>query len=379
LLDLARVLVSLPQEMVRTLIAGTILIFFAAATFAQVPTVPVRPVDRVNELTVAALPTPGPVSVLPNQGEAPGLTITIEASRAQPTAGGSFSLSGVVKNVSTKPITLTGKGSTLFLPPEVAGSESVNLCTYWGYFSTEAGKDDFSSDTPVTIAGGDAYTIEWNTLAQPTGTAEPPIPSGVIQSIVEKIKSEMEFVFFSPGDYKATVTLRYHVDDDPPDSFRTMTQSAVVHVAAPQSVILFGAAVGGLLGYIITLLFLSKRHDAVTSSTQQLGGRALLIAVALCKFLAGAVGSILLSAIVTILLSRLSETQFLIRVSINDFWGAIAVGFVANLTGIKILQTISGGAQRPDGVTPQTSEAPETIPDGARRPNGVTPQTSEAR
>ena len=57
----------------------------------------------------------------------------------------------------------------------------------------------------------------------------------------------MEFVFFSPGDYEATVTLSYHAGD-PPDSFRTITQSAVVHVAAPQSVILLGAAVGGLLG-----------------------------------------------------------------------------------------------------------------------------------
>ena len=46
----------------------------------------------------------------------------------------------------------------------------------------------------------------------------------------------------------------------------------------------------------------------------------------------------------TVLLARLSETQFLIRVSINDFWGAIAIGFVADLLGIKILQKILSGA-----------------------------------
>ena len=68
----------------------------------------------------------------------------------------------------------------------------------------------------------------------------------------------MEFVFFSPGDYEATVTLSYHAGD-PPDSFRTITQSTVVHVA-PQSVILLGAAVGGLLGYIISLLFFPRNR-----------------------------------------------------------------------------------------------------------------------
>jgi hypothetical protein len=343
--------------MVRALISGRVLIFFSAVTFAQVPAAPIRPVDKANEPAVAALPTPGPVSRLPTQGEAPELGITIEASRAQPTAGGSFCLSAVVKNVGTKPITLTGKGSTLFVPPEIAGFEAPALCTYYGYFPTEAGKHDFSYDTPLTIAGGDDYTIEW-TLGTPTSGGESQqAQPGVIQSIIGKVKSEMEFVFFSPGDYKVTVTLRYHVADDKPDSFRTVTKSNVVHVAAPQSVILFGAGVGGLLGYVITLLFLSKRNDAVTSSAQQRGGRALRVAINVAKFLAGAVGSILLSAIVTILLSRLSETQFLIRVSINDFWGAVAIGFVANLTGIKILAKISGGGGPPNGVTPQTSEA----------------------
>jgi hypothetical protein len=89
----------------------------------------------------------------------------------------------------------------------------------------------------------------------------------------------------------------------------------------------------------------------VTPSTQLWGEGFGSITVNVFKFLAGAVGSILLSAIVTILLSWLSETQFLIRVSINDFWGAIAVGFVANLPGIKILQTISGEAPAPNGAT----------------------------
>ena len=307
------------------------------------------PLEKANNIEVAALPTPAPVSPLPSQEKAPELSIATEASRAQPTAGGSFSLSAVVKNLRTKPITLTGRGSTLFLPPEVAGSEAPSLCTYTATSPPRRERRVFLTIRPSQSQVATAMPLS-GLWAHHPGIVATNAARGMIQSIVRKVKSEMEFVFFSPGDYKATVTLSYHADD-PPDSFRTITQSAVVYVAAPQSVILLGAAVGGLLGYIISLLFFSKKQDAVTPSTQLWGEGFGSITVNVFKFLAGAVGSIVLSAIVTILLSRLSETQFLIRVSINDFWGAIAVGFVANLTGIKIVQTISGEAPAPNGAT----------------------------
>jgi hypothetical protein len=48
----------------------------------------------------------------------------------------------------------------------------------------------------------------------------------------------------------------------------------------------------------------------------------------------------LLSAIVTILLSRLSDTQFLIKVSVADFWGAIVTGLVAQYLGSKWLERL---------------------------------------
>ena len=50
--------------------------------------------------------------------------------------------------------------------------------------------------------------------------------------------------------------------------------------------------------------------------------------------------SALLSAVVTILLSRISESQFLIQVTVTDFWGAIAIGFVANYLGWNVLNKI---------------------------------------
>ena len=58
------------------------------------------------------------------------------------------------------------------------------------------------------------------------------------------------------------------------------------------------------------------------------------------------VGSILLSVIITILLSRIAETQFFIKVSVSDFWGAIAVGFLANYGGWAMLdKMVPGGGK----------------------------------
>ena len=48
----------------------------------------------------------------------------------------------------------------------------------------------------------------------------------------------------------------------------------------------------------------------------------------------------LLSAIITILLARIAETQFIIKVSVSDLWGAIAVGFLINYGGWTLLERL---------------------------------------
>jgi hypothetical protein len=68
----------------------------------------------------------------------------------------------------------------------------------------------------------------------------------------------------------------------------------------------------------------------------------------------------LLSAIVAILLSRISETQFLIRVTIADFWGAVAIGFITVYFGSKALEQILGKSSptpKETGPSDQTSSA----------------------
>jgi hypothetical protein len=46
----------------------------------------------------------------------------------------------------------------------------------------------------------------------------------------------------------------------------------------------------------------------------------------------------------------LAETQFLIKVSVNDFWGAIAIGFVASGSGRKILRDYAQNSEPKTGA-----------------------------
>jgi hypothetical protein len=47
-----------------------------------------------------------------------------------------------------------------------------------------------------------------------------------------------------------------------------------------------------------------------------------------------------LGVTVTILLSRMSRSESLIRVDASDLWSAIVVGFAANYVGLRIFQSI---------------------------------------
>jgi hypothetical protein len=165
------------------------------------------------------------------------------------------------------------------------------------------------------------------------------------------VASELNFIFFTPGDYKISVVAEYWENEELPDGdYRTSTQAAMIRVAAPQSVILLGAVSGGFIAYL--LLRVNRRQGETTDER----GRATMIKRIIGE-VARFIGSILLSAIITILLSRISETQFLVRVTVNDFWGAIAVGFIASWVGSRTIEKfLPEGSEDKSRATPKTRQ-----------------------
>jgi len=120
---------------------------------------------------------------------------------------------------------------------------------------------------------------------------------------------------------------------DPNRDYNVISQDAILHVNAPESVILIGAAIGGTIAFILLPGVRNRSDDSTTVAKDS--SRLSWVA----GFF-GLLGAITLSIIVTILLSRMSEGQTLIRITASDLWGAIAVGFVANYLGNSILRNI---------------------------------------
>jgi len=267
----------------------------------------------------------------------------MEASRTQSVAGEGIGVAAEVVNDSPAPITIRESSVTLTVPPEMTGAFSETR-TWYAYFPTEhVPTDQATQYKELTLQPKSSYEVFWTPSE---GRYQPPtatdsllsLAGRAIHNVLEEFTSSLGYVFFTPGDYKITAQVKYWDLQSPANStYRTAQKSTTIHLAAPQSVIMIGAILGGLIAYAI--LPQSRRQRLTITRTEYrtqinaLVGRVFQQAY-------GILGACLLSVIVTILLARISETQFLVKVTINDVWGAITIGFVANYFGTRILDRL---------------------------------------
>ena len=276
------------------------------------------------------------------------IDIKVETSRSQPTVG-ILGISARITNISNSTIYLRAKDMDLVLPPELEVSRA-DVNSRWAFFPTEKLPADDPWEVSIILSPGDSYPVFWRTDPnfglEPDATSQDVIKtqsnaasggqriSDTFKIIGDEIASEMRFLFFPPGDYNVTVVAKYRTtsEESANSTYRTVAATSTIHVVAPPFVILFGAALGGVLAYFIVP---GLRKHLSYSPTKFRGWVARF-----AKEAGGISGSALLSAVVTILLSRISESQFLIQVTVTDFWGAIAIGFVANYLGWNVLGKI---------------------------------------
>ena len=293
------------------------------------------------------------------------ISIMIQGSQSEPTVGSGLGVAAEISNISDSTVSLDGATITLTLPPELLGPFTVTLA-YDAFLPTEWETIEANQPSSITLQPGDTYKVFWS-----PGRGEYSIDSTTLfGGIIKTIKSELKFIFFTPGEYTLTVDAKYWIENQP--DYHTITVSSPLRFAAPQSVILFGAALGGLIAFYIFPH--SRRRLIIGDKARE--STFWAIAARVGKEIAGIVGAILLSAIVTILLARISETQFLIKVSIADFWGAIAIGFVANYLGArgleKLLPQLGSSSKPAETPAPQVEAAPEpaTPPKGNKDDTG---------
>ncbi len=191
-----------------------------------------------------------------------------------------------------------------------------------GWFPTEDCSDSCPQNCPPGCGGNlhvialkpkETYRVFWNRT-----------------STTQHWYTTFSYLKFTPGTYPISLDVKYwNQAKFDGDDYHTAVATKSVEFAAPLSVILWGAVFGGLL--FTFLEFVRSKEVPLTAGT---GGSLprptfhMLLRIS---------GSILMSVIITILLSRIEQTAFFIKVTVSDFWGAIAIGFFGNYGGMALI------------------------------------------
>ena len=129
---------------------------------------------------------------------------------------------------------------------------------------------------------------------------------------------------------------------------RPFGQNATFQVGIDQSLIIIFSIVGGLLAYLVVTVRSADGpiSDFFALLMSESGFRGIGHAfskdglVLLLKILRDSIGVAILSSAFTVVTSRLSDSQFPVKVSVLDVWGAITIGFLSYFAGNKFIDSL---------------------------------------
>ena len=249
------------------------------------------------------------------------LLIAIELPAQRLEAGRDLGFVALLTNTSTSEVRFRG-GESLTLTIPLSLDPQGWQAGWHAFFPTQPNDKEF------LLQPGDAYRVFW-TINKDPSAAPPSWFYRLFRAIGDLMNPKL--LFFEPGDYSVAVNAQYRTTAAADGPIRTMTATATLPVAAPILVVLFGAAVGGVISFVLMpALKLRTSWEWQNWTMQSVLGST-----------SGALGTALLSVIVTILLSRISSTEFFFQVTVNDLWGAVAVGFFAPLFASGLIGRIT--------------------------------------
>jgi hypothetical protein len=304
------------------------------------------------------------------------LKLTLKTSRPQAAADLTFGISVEIENVSSAPVFLPTHNLLLIVPPEINPiglNPNGDYATYWelGLPSPPAALDwekkYWSAGPPkengiATLQPGSRTIAYFNLLKRTTLDVKRDLTPD--RSLKGWWGRNIDAIGFVPGDYTLRVVLPYYKNPDDArnssSNYFTQVAEITLPMVAAQTTILAGAALGGL----ITFFLLPSLWLPITGEWRALNRWHKLFIV-----IRGLSVSALLGLMIAILLSRMSDSPFLIKVSVQDFWGAITIGFIAGTSGTAVLQrfTISQAEKQKSLVERGITQAPPTSPDETKR------------
>ena len=253
----------------------------------------------------------------PDTGARELLKVTIGSSRTSVTRDGSYGIFADLENVSSDVVTISPGETMLVVQPEVS---QPNACVQAeiGIFPAQPKSSAQPAATEIHI--------------QPSDNANCP-QSGM-----------RDFLGFVPGDYAFTVEgIAYAATAaGQPPMAHTYTETTTLRVSISQLWTAVAAFLGALFAYLVVALQPGHDFDRWRPELTVVGRAKVAGVLIRNAFSAGLLGSA-----VTIVASRLSDTQFPVKVSVNDFWGALTIGFVAYFIGNKFITTIASRLATP--------------------------------
>lgn len=131
-------------------------------------------------------------------------------------------------------------------------------------------------------------------------------------------------IYFKPSTYRLNITIDYELNG----SHNIDTIEHIINVRASLTSIIIGALIGGFAGWLV------NKGQEVSFNIPNL--MSLII-------------SLLIASMAVVLLARKKEIQPII--SVEDFWGGIAIGFFAAYSGPKFIEGIVSKGPNATGAT----------------------------
>jgi hypothetical protein len=259
------------------------------------------------------------------------LKLTIGSSRASVTRDGSYGVFADLEDVSKDILTIKAAETMLIVQPEVSQPNAC-VASQMGIFPAQSTSDQAGSKTSeIHLRPNEHYKVFWDLSRH--GQTDPNC------SQQSQLKSKLgDILGFVPGDYAFTVEGIAYTPGPAgqPPMAHTYTATTTLNVSISQVLTAFAAFLGALFAYLVVALQPGHDFDRWRSDLPT-GDRVKVVGVLIRNaFSAG-----LLGAAVTIVASRLSDTQFPVKVSVSDFWGALTIGFVAYFVGSRFISTIA--------------------------------------
>jgi hypothetical protein len=305
----------------------------------------------------------------PTVNEGPLAAVELEPSQQQWVIGTRMGLLGKITNIADVPLRFYERETVFIAPAETRIYGTGDSRTGCVFFATEGNpasgpsKADAARGESIVLRPRESYWVFWD--FDTNGCAGYPYHASENQNKAftwwERLSQK---IMFQPGPYKFILQAKfYELPEANPAGDGTphfVSQQKDVRISASEGMILFAAAIGGLLAFLVKLMMPKTADGAAANPHPSAPGgvptveaeppkapRSLLLRRSFHGALRVA-GAILLSVTVVIISSRLSESQFPLQVSVSDFWGALTIGFVGNFVGVYLIQKLIDIApQRP--------------------------------